>query len=133
MATKLNPYITYDGDARAALEFYQSVLGGELTVNTYGEFGMPDPAFAGTLMHGRLETPDGFTLMGADTPPDSPHNPGTNVVISLSGDERDKLHGWFTRLAEGGAVSVPLEKQMWGDEYGAFRDRFGIEWMVNIG
>ncbi len=132
MAATLNPYVSFDGDARQAIEFYHAVFGGELKVNTFGEYGMPDPAFADKIMHGQLETPDGFTLMVADTPPGTEHNPGTNIAISLSGDDGDQLRGWWAQLADGGTVSVPLEKQMWGDEFGACRDRFGIDWMVNI-
>jgi PhnB protein len=60
------------------------------------------------------------------------YSPGTNIAISLSGDDADELRGRFARLAEGGAVSVPLEKQMWGDEFGMCTDKFGIGWMVNI-
>ena len=55
-----------------------------------------------------------------------------NGHISLSGDEAEVLHGYFAKLAEGGTVDVPLEKQMWGDEFGACRDRFGVSWMVDI-
>ena len=83
-------------------------------------------------MHGMLETDHGFTLMGADTPPGMPYNPGDNITVSLSGDDADDLRGYWAKLAEGGTVSVPLEKQMWGDEFGQCADQFGISWMVNI-
>ena len=132
MASRLNPYISFDGDAREALDFYRSLFGGELRVNTFGEYGMPDPAYADKIMHGQLETPDGFTLMCADNPPGMEYRPGSNITVSLSGDDADALRGWWERLSDGGTVSVPLEKQMWGDEFGACRDRFGIPWMVNI-
>ena len=66
----LNPYVNFRDEARAALAFYQSVLGGELTVSTFAEFGMNDmPESADLIMHGQLETPAGFTLMASDTPP----------------------------------------------------------------
>ena len=70
--------------------------------------------------------------MGADTPPGMEHNPGTNIAISLSGDDGDALRGYWEKLSDGGTVSVPLEKQMWGDEFGMCVDKFGIGWMVNI-
>jgi PhnB protein len=133
MTSKLNPYISFDGNAREAMEFYKEVFGGTLTVNTYGEYGAPDPALADKIMHGQLETDSGYTLMGADTPPGMAYNPGDNITVSLSGDDADLLHGYFDKLAAGGSITTPLETQMWGDEYGACVDRFGISWMVNIG
>jgi PhnB protein len=134
MASRLNPYISFTDNAREAMEFYQSVFGGTLVLSTFGEFGgAADSEFADKIMHGMLETENGFALMGADTPPGMDHNPGTNITVSLSGDDADDLRGYWAKLSEGGAVIVPLEKQMWGDEYGACVDRFGIPWMVNIG
>ncbi|HLL65402.1 MAG TPA: VOC family protein [Micromonosporaceae bacterium] len=132
MATRLNPYLSFTDNAQQAMEFYQSVFGGNLTLSTFGEYGAPDAAIADKIMHAQLETDSGLALMGADTPPGMEHNPGTNVSISLSGDDADELRGYWAKLSDGGAVSVPLEKQMWGDEFGACVDRFGISWMVNI-
>lgn len=133
MASRLNPYISFAGDARQAMEFYQGVFGGSLRLNTFSEYGAQDTPDADKIMHGMLETDGGFTLMGADTPTGMEHNPGTNITVSLSGDDADELRGYWEKLAAGGAVSVPLEKQMWGDEFGMCVDRFGIGWMVNIG
>jgi PhnB protein len=133
MTVRLNPYIAFsDGNARAAMEFYQSVFGGELAINTFGEYGTPDPALADKVMHGMLEADGGLTLMGADSPPGMEHVVGNNIAVSLSGDDAGRMREWWGRLSEGGSVSTPLEKQMWGDEFGMCRDRFGIEWMVNI-
>src|SRR5690606_716624 len=81
----LNPYISSDGNAREALEFYRDVLGGELTMHTYGEFGDPDGPQAEKIMHGTLRSDRGFTLMAADAPPGMPYHPGDNIAISLSG------------------------------------------------
>ncbi|HWO67023.1 MAG TPA: VOC family protein [Umezawaea sp.] len=134
MASRLNPYISFTDNAREAMEFYQSVFGGTLVLNTFGDFGGADDSeFADKIMHGMLETENGFALMAADTPPGMDHNPGTNITVSLSGDDGDDLRGYWDKLSEGGTVTVPLEKQMWGDEFGACVDRFGIPWMVNIG
>lgn len=131
MAIRLNPYLNFDGRAAEALAFYQSVLGGDAHSNTYGEYGDPDAPGADRLMHGMLETPEGLTLMCADVPPGEEHRPGNDISISLSGDDNETLRSWFERLAEGGTVTVPLEKQVWGDEFGMLVDRFGIAWMVN--
>ncbi len=133
MLSRLNPYISFAGNAREAMEFYQRVFDGSLTLNTFGEFGPPDAPGADKIMHGQLETDGGFTLMGADTPPGTEHEPGNNIAVSLSGDDAEQLRGYWAKLAEGGAVSVPLEPQMWGDEFGMCVDQFGIGWMVNIG
>jgi PhnB protein len=132
MASRLNPYIQFKDNARAALEFYQGVFGGELTVSTFGEYGDPSQPGADGIMHGQLESPSGYTIMAADTPPGMDHHPGSTIAISLSGDDADELHGYWDELADGGQVQVPLEQQMWGDEFGMCVDRFGIGWMVNI-
>ena len=134
MASRLNPYISFDGNAREALEHYSRVLGGNLTVSTFGEAGAAQsPDDEPKVMHGQLETDDGFTIMAADTPSGMEYNPGNNMSVSLSGDEGDRLRGFWEGLSDGGTVTVPLEKQMWGDEFGMCIDRFGVAWMVNIG
>jgi len=130
MASRLNPYIGFRKDARPAMEFYQEVFGGELNLNTFGEFGDQDTP--DLIMHALLETPAGFTLMASDTPPSMDHNPGTNISVSLSGDDEDELRGYWDKLSDGGQVTMPLEKQMWGDVFGMVTDKFGIGWMVNI-
>ena len=132
MASRLNPYIAFDGQAREAMEYYQQVFGGDLAINTFGEFGATDSPDADKVMHSLLETPSGYTVMGSDVPQGMEYNRGTNISVSLSGDDADELRGYWDKLADGGTVSVPLEKQMWGDEFGMCVDRFGIAWMVNI-
>jgi PhnB protein len=132
MASRLNPYITFDGNAREALEFYRDALGGTLAVNTFGEYGDKSAPEADRIMHGLLETDAGFTLMAADTPPGGEHVAGNNMSVSLSGDDDEQLRSYWSRLSEGATVSVPLDKQMWGDVFGMCTDRFGITWMVNI-
>lgn len=130
MANRLNPYISFYDDARAAMEFYQSVLGGDLTVSTFADAGMTD---AGDLvMHAMLETPAGFTLMAADTPPDVDFTAGSQISLSLSGDDEAELRVYWDGLCAGGNITMPLEKQAWGDVFGMVTDKFGISWMVNI-
>ena len=133
MASRLNPYISYVHNARQALEFYKDVFGGTLALNTFGEYGAPDSPDADKIMHGSLETDSGYTLMAADTPAGMQRHPGDNITVSLSGDDADELHSYWEKLSAGGTVSVPMEKQMWGDEFGMCVDKFGIPWMVNIG
>jgi PhnB protein len=132
MVTRLNPYISFRDNAREAMEFYRSVFGGELTISTFGEFGMSEnPADADKVMHSMLETPNGLTLMAADTPPGMDHKPGTNISISLSGESEAELRGHWEKLSAGGAVSVPFEKAPWGDTFGMCLDKFGVQWMVD--
>ena len=132
MASRLNPYLSFTDNARTAMEFYRDVFGGELTTSTFAEFGAAGTPDADKIMHGMLNTPSGFTLMGADTPTGMEYSSGTHVTVSLSGDDAAELRGYWARLSEGGTVSVPLAKQMWGDEFGMCVDRFGTPWMVNI-
>jgi PhnB protein len=132
MVSRLNPYISFDGDARPAMEFYKEVFGGTLALNTFGESGAADTPQADNIMHALLETPSGFTLMAADTPPGMEYSKGGNFSVSVSGDDEAELRGYWEKLSAGGTVSVPLEKQMWGDVFGMCTDRFGIPWMVNI-
>jgi PhnB protein len=132
MASRLNPYIGFQDQARPALEFYREVFGGELTTSTFAEFGMADGEAGSGLMHGQLETDQGFTIMAADTPPGTEHQGGASISISLSGDDREELRRWWEQLSSDGSVSVPLEPQPWGDEFGMCTDRFGVTWMVNI-
>jgi PhnB protein len=131
MASRLNPYIHFAGTAREALEFYREVFGGDVQLSTYGESGMAGPD-GDTIMHGRLETPAGYTLMVSDAPPGTEHSTGSQIAVSLSGDDADELRGYFRELCAGGTVTLPLEKQMWGDEFGMCTDRFGVAWMANI-
>ena len=131
MGSRLNPYVLFAGDARQAMEFYNGVFGGNLTITTFGEFG-GDPSIANNVMHAQLENDRGFTLMASDMPTGTEHNPGNTIAISLSGDDADELHGYWEKLSDGGTVTIPLEKQMWGDEFGMCVDRFAVPWMVNI-
>jgi len=133
VTTLLNPYLGFRDDARAAMEFYRSVFGGELTLSTFGEFqASQDPAEQDKIMHGRLETPGGLVLMGADTPSAMPYNPGDAYSVSLSGDDEAELTGYWSKLSDGGTVAMPLEPAPWGDKFGMCKDRFGVTWLVNI-
>jgi PhnB protein len=132
MTSRLNPYITFANNAREAMTFYQGVLGGDLAVSTFAEFGgARDGVDPDGVMHARLDTPLGFTLMASDA---ALHDVSTDsrITISISGDDADALRGYFTGLMDGGEVQVPLSTQSWGDEFGMGTDRFGVSWMVNI-
>jgi PhnB protein len=134
MASKLNPYLSFQDTTRDAMEFYRSVFGGELFISTFGEMGDPEGAEANLVMHASLETPSGYTIFASDTPPGMEFAPGSQITISLSGDAEsaEELRGYWQRLSADGTVKMPLERQVWGDDFGMVTDRFGIDWMVNI-
>ena len=134
MTTNLNPYLNFRGNAREAMAFYQSALGGELTVSSFNDFGMPVGEGEGDLvMHSQLSTPAGFLLMGADVPSHMDFTRGVNDgSVSLSGDDEAELTGYWSKLTEGANVMQPLEKAPWGDSFGMMTDKFGITWLINI-
>lgn len=134
MSVLLNPYLSFRDNARPAMEFYQSVFGGELTVMTFGDIGATDdPADADQIMHSQLQTPAGLTLMAADTPKHMEYQAPAGTSISLSGDDEATLRGYWEALSgTGGSAIVPLEKAPWGDTFGMCVDQFGTSWMVNI-
>jgi PhnB protein len=133
MSMRLNPYIQFGTNAAEALEFYKSVFGGELLLNHFKDYGT-EGADGDLVMHGQLETDAGFTIMGADTPSFmDARADASNITVSLSGDDDDTLRGYWEKLSDGANVRTPLEKQMWGDEFGQLTDKYGVGWLVNIG
>jgi len=133
MPSRLNPYLSFNGNAREAMEFYRGVFGGHLDTSTWGEGGMSDdPADTDRLMHAQLEADNGMTLMGSDAPTARPTPQESNITISLSGDDEAELSGYFTKLQDGGSVTMPLAQADWGDQFGMLTDKFGVGWMVNI-
>lgn len=132
MASRLNPYLSFNGNARQAMEFYASVFGGNLTLNTFTEFGATDSPDADRIMHAILETDTGYTIMGADVTSDMEYQPMAGFSVSLSGDDADLLRGCWEKLSASGTTTMPLQKQVWGDEFGMCVDKFGVSWMVNI-
>lgn len=133
MTTRLNPYLNFRDTTRQAMEFYQAALGGDLTMNTFGEYhASDDPAEQDKIMHAHLETPGGLMLMASDTPNSMELTPGNNFAVSLSGDDEAELRGYWDKLSDGGTTVMPLEKAPWGDTFGMCIDRFGTSWMVNI-
>ena len=132
MSMRLNPYIQFGTNTAEALEFYRSVFGGDVVLSHFKDYGT-EGADGDLVMHGQLETPAGFTIMAADTPSFMPGRASeSNITVSLSGDDADALRGYFQGLSEGANVSTPLEKQMWGDEFGQLTDKYGVGWLVNI-
>lgn len=133
MQSQLNPYISFKDNARQAMEFYQSVFGGKLDMNTFDEFqSIEDPAQGKKIMHSMLAAENGITFMASDTPEGMQYDPGSRITMSLSGDNEAELRGYFEKLSAGGAITMPLEPSPWGDHFGMLNDKFGVTWMVNI-
>jgi PhnB protein len=133
MQSKLNSYINFKNNAREAIQFYQSVFGGKLTMSTFKEFqASEDPSEDNLIMHAELESENGITLMASDTPARMEYRPGTNISLSLSGENKAELTAYFEKLSAGGTVTQPLEDSPWGDMFGMLTDKFGIGWLVNI-
>lgn len=135
MVSKLNPYISYQGNAREALEFYKTVFGGKLELSTFKEGGaLSTPETENQIMHGMLVADNGITLMASDAVDvgGMKYEKGTDMSISLSGDNEEELTAYYNKLSEGGKIAQPLTKAPWGDTFGMFSDKYGIFWLVNI-
>jgi len=133
MSVHLNAYLNFRGRAREAMEFYRSVLGGELQLSTFKEFqASQDPAEDDLVMHSQLEKDGRILLMGADVPARMEHREPAGFSMSLSGDDEPTLRGYYEKLSEGGTIQEPLAQAPWGDTFGMFVDRFGVSWLVNI-
>jgi PhnB protein len=131
--SKLNPYISFNGNAREAMEFYKSVFGGELQLRTFKEAeASSGPSQDNKIMHSHLVAENGITIMSADTPASKGAGANGNISISLSGDKDEELRGYFEKLSEGAKIQEPLATAPWGDSFGMLEDKFGINWLVNI-
>jgi PhnB protein len=132
MTATLSPYLNFDGNTAEAMRFYQSVLGGDLYLQTFGDAGAAqNEAEKNLTMHAAL-TSDAMTVFASDGRPGQPPVVGDNVHLSINGNDAEKLTGYFNGLAAGGQVVMPLAKQFWGDTFGMLTDKFGMHWMVNI-
>jgi PhnB protein len=133
MTMRLNAYLNFKDNARQAMEFYQSVLGGTLDINTFGEYNMAQSeAEKNLVMHSQILAPNGFNLMASDTPSHMTFSPGSNFSLSLSGDDAAGLTALWGKLQDGATVNMPLAKAPWGDSFGQLVDKFGTAWLVNI-
>lgn len=134
MQSFLNPYLSFNGNAREAMEFYKTVFGGELTLATFKDFHASDlpESELNKIMHSELKAANGIRFFGSDTPSSMPYDAGSRISMSLTGDHAEELTGYYNKLAEGGTVAMPLNQAPWGDSFGMAIDKFGVTWMVNI-
>jgi len=126
----LDAYLFFSGNARQAMEFYKSIFGGELTIQTYGEVNAANEDNpVDFVMHAALEGGE-LKLFASDTAKASPK--AAKVSLCLGGSDEPKLRTIFDKLSDSVEVQYPLKKEFWGDTFGSLTDKFGIEWMVNI-
>ena len=132
MEPVLTPYLNFNGKTAEAMRFYHSILGGELTMQTFGEAKMAEsPEDNDLIVHAALKN-NALSIMASDGQPKEPVKFGDNIHMSLAGPDSGRLTEIFNRLAQGGKVDMPLAKQFWGDTFGMLTDKFGVHWMVNI-
>jgi PhnB protein len=127
------PYLNFNGQCKAAFEFYEQCLGGKIVAMfTYGDTPAAEHVSAGSrdrIMHVRLVAGDAV-LMGSDSPPEM-FEAMKGLYVSLLVDTTQEAERIFHALAEGGAVVMPIEETFWAERFGMVVDRFGTPWMIN--
>ena len=148
MSIQATTHLNFRGDARAALEFYQSVFGGRTTIATYEDFGMPkDSPGAENVVFGQVETDDGFRMMAYDIPGASGgslQNPGStrrengatitdqSLFVSVRGDSLDDVQDYWDKLSAGASIVQPLAASAWSPGFGMLTDSFGVTWVLDV-
>ncbi|TQL02599.1 VOC family protein [Cellulomonas sp. SLBN-39] len=127
-------HLNFRGHARAALEHYRSVFGGELVAITYADAGaVQDPAEADQVMWGQVVSDAGFRVMAYDVPSGRAHARGEDpFFVSVRGDDADEITRYWQALAAGGTVVQPLAPAGWAPLYGMVTDRFGVTWVLDV-
>jgi PhnB protein len=138
--TTVNVYLTFNGNCEEAFNFYKSVFGGEFPyIGRYKD--MPqeegkkaDAKDAEKIMHVSLPISKETMLMGSDTGGEwaSTYSQGNNFAVSISTDSKDEADRLFNSLSAGGTATMPMNKTFWGDYFGMFTDKFGINWMISF-
>ncbi|AMY18023.1 MULTISPECIES: glyoxalase/bleomycin resistance/extradiol dioxygenase family protein [Nocardiaceae] len=127
-------HVNLRGNAREALEFYQSVFGGELTAFPYGDTPSGQgPDQADQVAWGEVSTPDGFRIMAYDIQDSLEYHPGENAFYSaLRSPDADVITAAFTGLSAGATVLVPLGPVGFSPLYGKLVDKFGVVWILDV-
>ena len=127
-------HINLRGTARQALQFYQTVFGGQLALVTYKDAGnVQDPSDADHVMWGQVDAENGFRVMAYDVPVGMPWNQGENAYfVSLRGDTAEEIAAHWKKLSDGATIVRPLEPAQWSPLYGMLKDRFGVVWVLDV-
>ena len=127
-------YLNFDGECKAAMEFYAKCLSADLMSMPFSE-GPGDPAkiapVKDRVMHARLTQNGRPLLMASDIMPGMPYQPGNNFSVSIGCESKEEIQALFAALSQGGTVTMPLADQFWGAHFGMLRDKFGINWMLD--
>ncbi|GAA1587726.1 VOC family protein [Kribbella sancticallisti] len=134
MSITTTTHLNFRGDARAALEFYRTVFGGEITVVTYQDaHNVQDPIEADQIMWGQVQGDNGIHVMAYDVPVRTPYEQGVNsVFVSIRGTDAEEISTCWKKLAEGADVIQDLAPAGWSPLYGMLKDRFGVVWVLDI-
>ena len=151
MSITTTTHLNFRGDARAALEFYQSVFGGQVTIATYGDFGMPqDAPGAANVVFGQVETEAGFRVMAYDIPGQTGDSATAarpagstrrengvtltdqSFFVSVRGDTLDEVQGYWAALSTGASIVEPLAASAWSPGFGMLTDAFGVTWILDV-
>jgi PhnB protein len=129
-------HLNFRGDARAALEFYQSVFGGDIAIITYKDAqSIQDPSEADQVMWGQVVASSGFQVMAYDVPSQRPWDQGKNAFfVSVRGDSGavHEITALWEKLSVGSTITQPLAPAGWSPLYGMLKDRFGITWVLDV-
>ena len=134
MTIKTTVHLNFRGQARAALEFYQSVFGGQIVLATYAQAGTAEvPAQAEQITWGQVESAEGFRVMAYDVQPSRGFEAGENsVFVSVRGETSEEIQHYWDKLGDGATVIQPIGPAGWSPLYGMLKDRFGVTWVLDV-
>lgn len=132
--TQINSYLTFNGNCREAMTFYQECLGGELFLQTIGESPVVEqmpPPMKESILHATL-TKGALIIMASDMVSEQGLTKGNNVSLMLNCSSEEEIRTFYQKLSEGGEARHPLENTFWGALFGGFTDKFGVLWLLNF-
>lgn len=134
MTISTTTHLNFRGNAREALEFYQSVFGGEVTAFSYTQANaVQRPEEADQVIWGQVASDAGFRVMAYDVPASLAWDAGViPVFVSVRGDDEAEITGYWQKLIAGGSVVQDLGPAGWSSLYGMVRDRFGVTWVLDV-
>lgn len=130
----VTPHLNFRGNARSALEFYQSATGGQLVLVTYQDaHNVQHPGEADQIMFGQVIASSGFRVMAYDVPSHLPWNQGEAAFfVSARSQDTDEIQALWNKLSEDAIIVQPLAPSGWTPLYGMLKDRFGVTWVLDV-